>query len=113
MPFYEYQCDKCPTVTTHLRPIAKRYEPLSCPSCGSCTHLTLSKFSTSSGHSDSGMDQPKAHSSKRPSGGLEIKNVHIEGGHGGVVMPAGAQVDMSNVTFKDVKIPIEIRGKSK
>jgi nitrous oxidase accessory protein NosD len=43
---------------------------------------------------------------------MQLKNVHIENCNFGISLPAGAQVDMSSVTFKDVKTPVEIRGKN-
>lgn len=112
MPFYEYQCDKCTTITTHLRSMSERHSPLSCPACGASTHLILSAFSTPHSYEPAVEPQSKVESPQKPSGGMQLKNVHIENCNVGISLPAGAQVDMSSVTFKDVKTPVEIRGKN-
>lgn len=112
MPLYEYQCDKCNTITTHLRPISERHNPFPCPACRASTHLILSAFSTPHCHGPGVAPQSKAESPHRPSGGMQLRNVHIENCNIGISLPAGAQVDMSSVTFKDVKTPVEIRGKN-
>lgn len=44
MPIYEYKCKKCGEVTSELRLMAQREEPLECPACGGEAEVILSPF---------------------------------------------------------------------
>ena len=92
--------------------MSKRHNPLACPACSASTHLILSAFSTPHAHGPAAEPQSMTEPPQRPAGGMQLKNVHIENCNVGISLPAGAQVDMSSVTFKDVKTPVEIRGKN-
>jgi len=46
MPIYEYKCKKCGEVTSELRLMSQREDPLECPACGGEAEVILSQFSS-------------------------------------------------------------------
>ena len=54
MPIYEYKCPKCGEVTSELRSMSEREDPLECPRCGAAAEVILSRFATGKGDSRPG-----------------------------------------------------------
>jgi putative FmdB family regulatory protein len=45
MPLYEYKCKNCGAVSSELRLMSRRNDPLECTECGGEAEVILSQFS--------------------------------------------------------------------
>ena len=113
MPIYEYQCNNCSEIITRLRPIAERHNLFPCTTCNGDIRLLPSTFSTTKHSaqslSSSSMPEQTTNNSGANESGIQLNKVHIENCNVGVSMPKGANIDMQEVTFKNVNTPVEIR----
>lgn len=57
MPLYEYKCINCGQVTSELRSMSEREEPLACPHCDGATEVILSTFATAKSTRSAGSNQ--------------------------------------------------------
>lgn len=121
MPFYEYKCKGCNTVTEVLRPIKFRDEPTYCDSCGAATERILSRFNTAeltvADDPRKGFDADPAHEPRGTAVRLEneasatFKHCAFQGFQTGISLAKGSKLSMDGNKFENVKKPIEVTVK--
>ncbi len=118
MPFYEYKCRDCGTVTEVLRPIKSRDDVARCYRCGAATERIMSKFNTIS---PTMAQNPRRVFDAEPVCKPRGTAVRIEGGGSamfkdcgfqnfetGFSVAKGSKLGMDGNKFENVEKPIEV-----
>lgn len=118
MPFYEYKCINCNTITEVLRPIKSRDEIIPCPKCGAASKRIMSKFNTGS---PTTLRNPTKVFDAEPAckprgtavriesgGGATFKDCGFQNFQTGISLAKGSNLSMDGNKFENVEKPIEV-----
>ena len=118
MPFYEYKCMECGTVTEVLRPIKSRDDVTYCYRCGAATERIMSRFNTVS---PTTAQNPRKVFDAEPACKPRGTAVRLEGGGSatfkdcgfqdfqtGISLAKGSKLSMDGNKFENVEKPIEV-----
>ncbi len=117
MPFYEYRCLKCGTITEVLRPIKSRDDVTNCGRCGSATERIMSRFNIV-GPVTSQKTRETVNTDR--SGKAQGTGVRLAGGSAtfkdcgfrnlqtGISVAKGSKLSMDGSKFENVDKPIEV-----
>ena len=117
MPFYEYHCTECDTITEVLRPIKSRDEVTCCARCGAATERILSRFNTArpaTAHTPREIFdtdpacKPRGTAVRLEGGSATFKNCGFQNLQTGISLAKGSKLSMDGNIFENVDKPIEV-----